>query len=51
LRWLKRISERVSPKVRVLPRRSRVVYNARSLFFLPLLFEDGLKCFLVWAVV
>jgi hypothetical protein len=51
LRWLERISERGSPKVRVLPRRSRVVYGARSLLFLPLLLEDGLKSFLVWAII
>jgi hypothetical protein len=50
LRWLERISERVFPKARVLPRRSRMVYGARSLLFLPLLLEDGLKSFLVWTV-
>jgi hypothetical protein len=46
-RWLKRVSERVSPKARVLPRRSRVIYGTSSLIFLPLLFKDGLKSFLV----
>jgi hypothetical protein len=51
LRWLERISERVLPKVKALPRRSRVVYGPRSLLFLPFLLEDGLKSFLVWAIV
>jgi hypothetical protein len=51
LRWLKRISERVSPKARVLPRRSRMVYGASSLLFLPLLLEDGLESFLVWTII
>jgi hypothetical protein len=51
LGWLERVCERVSTKARVLPGRSRVVYVTRSLLFLPLLFEDSLESFLVWAVI
>jgi hypothetical protein len=51
LGWLERVCERVSAKTRVLPGRSRVVYGTRSLLFLPLLFEDSLESFLVWAIV
>jgi hypothetical protein len=51
LGWLKRVCERVSTKARVLPGRGRVVYGTRSLLFLPLLFEDSLESFLVWAII
>jgi hypothetical protein len=45
--WLEWVCERVSPKTRILPGRSRVVYGTRSLLFLPLLLEDSLESFLV----
>jgi hypothetical protein len=51
LRWLEWVCERVSPKTRILPGQSRVVYGTRSLLFLPLLLEDSLESFLVWAII
>jgi hypothetical protein len=51
LRWLEWVCERVSPKTRILLGRSRVVYGTRSLLFLPLLLEDSLESFLVWAII
>jgi hypothetical protein len=51
LRWLERVSERVSPKARVLPSRSGMVYGAGPLLLLPLFLENGLESFLVWAVI
>jgi hypothetical protein len=51
LGWLEWVCERVSTKTRVLPGRSRVVYGTRSLLFLPLLLEDSLESFLVWAII
>jgi hypothetical protein len=51
LKWLEWVCERVSPKTRILPGRSRVVYGTHSLLFLPLLLEDSLESFLVWAII
>jgi hypothetical protein len=51
LRWLEKVCERVSTKTGVLPGRSRVVYDTCSLLFLPLLLEDSLESFLVWAII
>jgi uncharacterized membrane protein len=51
LRWLERVSERVSPKAGVLPSQSRVVYGTSSLLLLPFLFKDGLESFLVWTII
>jgi hypothetical protein len=36
LRWMERINERISPKVRVLPSWSGMIYGAGHLLFLPL---------------
>jgi hypothetical protein len=51
LGWLEWVCEGVSPKTRILPSWSRVVYGTRSLLFLPLLLEDSLESFLVWAII
>jgi hypothetical protein len=51
LRWLERVSERVSPETRVLPSRSGMVYSTSPLLLLPFLFEDSLESFLVLAIV
>jgi hypothetical protein len=51
LRWLERVGDRVSPKARVLPCRSRMVHDTRSLLFLPLLLEDGFESLLVWTII
>jgi hypothetical protein len=47
LRWLERVCERVSPKTRIFPHRSRVVYDTRSLLFLSFLLKDCFESFLV----
>jgi hypothetical protein len=51
LGWLERVCERVSPKARILPRRSRVVYGTCSLLFLSFLLKNGFKSLLVWTVI
>jgi hypothetical protein len=51
LRWLKRVSERISSKIGVLPSRSRMVYGTSPLLLLPFLLEDSFESFLVWAIV
>jgi hypothetical protein len=51
LRWLKRVSERISPKIGVLPSRSRMVYGTSPLLLLHFLLKDSLESFLVWAIV
>jgi hypothetical protein len=51
LGWLEWVCEGVSPKTRILPSWNRVVYGTRSLLFLPLLLEDSLESFLVWAII
>jgi hypothetical protein len=51
LRWLERVSERVSPETGVLPSWGGIVYGIGPLLLLPFLLENSLKSFLVWAVV
>jgi hypothetical protein len=51
LRWLERVSERVSPKAGVLPSWSGMVYGAGPLLLLPLFLKNSLESFLVWAVI
>jgi hypothetical protein len=51
LGWLEWVCEGVSPKTRILPSWSKVVYDTHSLLFLPLLLEDSLESFFVWAIV
>jgi hypothetical protein len=51
LRWLKRVSERISSKFRVLPSRSGMVYGTSPLLLLLFFLEDSFKSFLVWAIV
>jgi hypothetical protein len=50
LRWLERVSERISSKTGILPSRSRMVYGASPLRLLFLL-EDSFESLLVWAIV
>jgi hypothetical protein len=47
LRWRERVGERVSPKARILPCRSRVVYSTRSLLLLSFLLKNGFESFLI----
>jgi hypothetical protein len=51
LRWLERVSERVSPKTGVLPSWSGMVYGTGPLLILPFFLKNSLKSFLVWAVI
>jgi hypothetical protein len=51
LGWLEWVCEGVSPKTRILPSWSGVVYGTRSLLFLPLLLEDSLESYLDWAII
>jgi hypothetical protein len=51
MRWLERVSERVSPETGVLPSWREMVYSTSPLLLLPFLFEDSLKSFIVWAIV
>jgi hypothetical protein len=51
LGWLERVCERISLEIGILPGRSGMVYDTRSLFFLPLFLKDSFEPFLVWAIV
>jgi hypothetical protein len=51
LRWLERVSERISSKTGILPSRSGMVYGASPLPLLLFLLEDSFKSFLVCAIV
>jgi hypothetical protein len=51
MRWLKRVSERISSEIGILPSRSGIVHNTVPLLLLLFFLEDGLKSFLVWAIV
>jgi hypothetical protein len=51
LGWLEWVCEGISPKTRILPSWSRVVYGTRSLLFLFLFLEDSLESFLVWVII
>jgi hypothetical protein len=47
LRWLERVSERISPKGGVLPSWSGMVYGVGPLLLFPLFLENGLESFIV----
>jgi hypothetical protein len=51
LRWLERVSERVSPIIGVLPGWSGMIYGTSPLLLLPFFFKNSLESFLVWAVI
>jgi hypothetical protein len=51
LRWLKRVSKRISSEIMVLPSWSGMVYGTSPLLLLLFLLEDSFKSFLVWEIV
>jgi hypothetical protein len=51
LRWLERVSERISSKTEILPSQSRMVYGASPLRLLLFLLKDSFESLLVWAIV